>query len=183
MTDYRSRLINERFGRLTVKSFHSLAKGNKTVWLCICDCGREKIVRNDSLVKGATKSCGCLNTKTGNASKHWKGYEEIYGGYWSRIQKEAKKRSLTFSLSIEEAWDIFLKQNRKCALTGDEIGFANQEKRTASLDRIDSSKGYIEGNVQWVHTSINRMKTNLNEDKFIELCKIITEYQNGIIKV
>jgi hypothetical protein len=44
---------------------------------------------------------------------------------------------------------------------------------TASVDRIDSSKDYVEGNVQWLHKDINRMKWDLDTDKFIELCKLV----------
>ena len=47
---------------------------------------------------------------------------------------------------------------------------------TASLDRIDSKKGYIEGNIQWVHKDINRMKWAFNEDYFIKLCNNIYQY-------
>ena len=46
---------------------------------------------------------------------------------------------------------------------------------TASLDRIDSLKGYTEDNVQWVHKHINFMKGSLSENKFIEYCKLIVK--------
>ena len=45
---------------------------------------------------------------------------------------------------------------------------------TASLDRIDSSKGYIEGNVQWVHKSVNIMKCDFSSDIFIGICNQIS---------
>jgi hypothetical protein len=48
-------------------------------------------------------------------------------------------------------------------------------EHTASLDRIDSSKGYCEDNVQWVHKDINRMKNTFDQDYFISLCKLIAE--------
>lgn len=35
----------------------------------------------------------------------------------------------------------------------------------ASLDRIDSSKGYIEGNVQFVSTPINYMKNTMSDSE------------------
>jgi hypothetical protein len=51
---------------------------------------------------------------------------------------------------------------------------------TASLDRIDSSKGYIEGNVQWIHKHINKMKNNFNESYFIEICKKISQKNQNL---
>lgn len=59
----KSNLINKRFGRLVViKKAKSVSNG-KTVWLCRCDCGNEKNIKDECLKrkKGATKSCGCLN--------------------------------------------------------------------------------------------------------------------------
>lgn len=47
---------------------------------------------------------------------------------------------------------------------------------TASLDRIDSSKGYIEGNVQWVHKRINKMKLDDSDTEFIEWCRLIADF-------
>ena len=50
----------------------------------------------------------------------------------------------------------------------------------ASLDRIDSKKGYIEGNVHWVFKSINRLKSDLTHTEFIELCGLVSKYSNLI---
>lgn len=46
---------------------------------------------------------------------------------------------------------------------------------TASLDRIDSSKGYVEGNVHWVHKDINIMKWDFPLETFIKMCKFVAE--------
>ena len=45
----------------------------------------------------------------------------------------------------------------------------------ASLDRIDNSKGYIKGNVQWVTKDINMCKRTLNNESFIVLCKKVSQ--------
>ena len=46
---------------------------------------------------------------------------------------------------------------------------------TASIDRIDSNKGYIEDNVVWVHKDINIMKNKFSKEYFLMLCKKIVE--------
>lgn len=51
-------LTGQRYGRLTVLAPAENA-GNKTVWLCRCDCGMEILVRTQHLRSGHTKSCGC----------------------------------------------------------------------------------------------------------------------------
>lgn len=47
---------------------------------------------------------------------------------------------------------------------------------TASLDRIDSSKGYVVGNVQWVHKDVNTVKWDLTLDNFFRVCKMVVEH-------
>lgn len=52
-------LIGQRFGRLTV--IHRVESGTSTKWHCKCDCGNECDVFANSLKRGSSKSCGCLN--------------------------------------------------------------------------------------------------------------------------
>ena len=55
-------LTNKKFHRLTVlKRVENLGKNSQ--WLCRCDCGKEKVIRGNSLTTGNTKSCGCLNSE------------------------------------------------------------------------------------------------------------------------
>ena len=74
------------------------------------------------------------------------------------------------------------KQKFKCNLSGIDIKLGSNESNgrwTATIDRIDSSEGYIEGNVQWLHKDINTMKWDFTQEKFIEYCKTISEnYKN-----
>ena len=55
-------LSNQRFGRLVVISRAS-NPGEPVKWLCQCDCGKQKIIRGDSLRNGRTLSCGCLRAE------------------------------------------------------------------------------------------------------------------------
>ncbi len=52
-------LINQRFGRLVVKSFNHRSKYHSH-WLCICDCKNIKVIRGNDLKTGRTVSCGCF---------------------------------------------------------------------------------------------------------------------------
>ena len=72
-------------------------------------------------------------------------------------------------------------QNQKCQLSGIDLTFDSDLKirdNNLSVDRIDSSIGYIEGNVQLVHKDINMMKGTLSQERFIELCKLVTNKNN-----
>lgn len=170
-------LTGEKYGKLrVVNRSHNIL--DKSAWKCLCECGNEVVVRGEYLKSGHTKSCGCL--KIGNTSTNWNGYGEISSKIWDSIKRGAEKRFLEFSITIEFAWELFISQERKCNISGIPIYFPSKTKSSdgnASLDRIDPSKGYIVGNVQWVHKKINIIKWDLQQHEFIDLCKIVVNYQ------
>ncbi len=108
-------------------------------------------------------------------------FGEIVRGWWYDTEKAAKDRNIVFNITPEYVWNLFIKQNKECSLTGQKLCFVknyfkDSKNQTASLDRIDSTKGYIEGNVQWVHKKINFIKMHLPQDEFIELCKMVSSH-------
>jgi hypothetical protein len=174
-------IIGQKFGKLTVIKEVQI-KNSQRRYLCHCECGNEKEIQGCHLTNGHTTSCGCSWYKYGENNKTWKGYKEISSRFFGTIKRNAKLRNLLCDITIEECWDLFLKQNRKCALSGLPLVFeANNGKitGTASLDRIDSSIGYILDNIQWVHKDINTMKWNTHQDKFIYMCNLICKYQKN----
>lgn len=61
-------LTNKRFGRL-VAIKRAKNSGRRTMWRCLCDCGKTKIVMADNLVGKRTKSCGCLLAESSSNRK------------------------------------------------------------------------------------------------------------------
>jgi hypothetical protein len=174
-------LVGLNIGKLTVIEKTDKRKSGSVIWLCKCDCGNYKELRTYHITHQIVKSCGCLSKGENNPS--WKGYKEIPGKQLRRIRVDAKNRGIEFDVTNEEIWDLFLKQDRKCALTGQPIKMVRLGKDkcgNASLDRIDSSKGYTIDNVQWVDKKINMLKNNYSVDKFIAMCKAIVEYEQKI---
>lgn len=53
-------IAGRRFGRLVAVSPVSGSKGTRRTWLCECDCGKTKSALTSDLLKGKTRSCGCL---------------------------------------------------------------------------------------------------------------------------
>lgn len=164
------------FGLLTVISYSHCGKDKKHYWKCQCQCGKEKIVRGNYLTEKRVVSCGCKKNRKGKDHPGWKGYGELSGTHLNSIKSNAKHRSIQYSVSPEYLWNLFLKQNRQCALTGNPLVMNNDSERTASLDRKDSDKGYVEGNVQWVHKTINSMKMDLSESEFLKWCRNVVEH-------
>ena len=69
----QSDLTANRFGRLVVLQRNRVHPVKGSFWLCQCDCGRLKEIRQNSLVLGLTRSCGCLNRDTDKRRKSMAG--------------------------------------------------------------------------------------------------------------
>lgn len=144
-------------------------------WKCKCQCGKSLRLLSSEFSK--TKSCGCI-FKTCFKFRY-KGFGQVSGTFLNKIRHSALKRGLDFDLNAKFLWNLFLKQDKKCVLSGLEIEILDR-KGTASIDRIDSNKGYLQNNVQWTHIKVNMMKQNLTEKEFFELCSIIHRKNEGL---
>lgn len=161
--------IGKTYDQLTVIGFEK--NKNKKVAVCQCSCGNI-INKRPELLKhiNMTNNCGCQHRGG------WKGVGLLSQTFMCRIIRNAKIRDIPFNLSIDYLWELYEQQNGKCALSGLEIPFGKStiDSSDASLDRIDSNKEYSKDNVQWVHKDINKMKMELDEKRFIELCKLVS---------
>jgi hypothetical protein len=141
-------------------------------WKCLCECGKEFIAVGTDLRNGKTKTCGCrISIKN---RRNWSGYEKIPQTVWSNIVRNAEQRNIEVKIAIEYINELFIKQDGKCYFTNLDI-YLDLKEKTASLDRLDNTKGYVEGNVAWVHKDINKMKGMFPADRFIELCNLVSE--------
>lgn len=175
-------LVGQKFGMLTVTKYAG-KPGLKHRWICQCECGNETNIQDNHLKTGNTKSCGCLQRRKGKESPFFKGCGDLPLDYFSVARRNAKgggkfnRSSKEFSITIQDAWNKFLEQGKKCALTNLDLCFGITQ--TASLDRIDSSKGYVKGNIQWVHKDVNIMKNDLDTETFVRYCSLVYENQFG----
>lgn len=57
-----SSMIGSKFTRLTVLEYAGIGDefSRQSKWLCVCDCGQERVVYGYALTSGHTRSCGCL---------------------------------------------------------------------------------------------------------------------------
>jgi hypothetical protein len=179
MAHFSLDISGQRFGKLVAVKKTEKRKGNACVWLCECDCGTFREFSTSDLRSEHSKSCGCAWRTRGSDAPTWKGCGEISGAFWTHLAKGARRRSIEFDLTVEGVWQKFLEQEGRCALTGEKLFFSSSSTSwdgTASLDRIDSSKGYFLGNVQWVDKAVNKAKQDLSDEEFVELCCRVVKY-------
>lgn len=176
-------MVNKTYG---IYSVVSVVKdvGVQKYGICVCIlCGSESNVRIQSLKRNPKYCPYCpeqvsKQVQKGSKSWNWRGYGSVPGWYWGRLSEQSGRRRIQFTVTIRDAADKLQEQNYTCALSGQPLvfGFGNGKRKstTASLDRIDSTKGYISGNIQWVHKTVNRMKSDFTQDGFIEFCAMVS---------
>jgi len=170
--------IGAKYGKLTILKVKTKTIQKRSYCECLCDCGKIIELRTDAVKSLTTLSCGCFHRNKisllGCNNPAYAGFPDISGSYFSQLKKSAVTRNIIFSLSKKYLQTLYEKQNKRCALTNIPISFGIKNSScTASLDRIDSLKGYIEDNVQFVIKDINLMKRDLDEKYFIYLCNCV----------
>lgn len=155
------------------KKFVIIKKDKNLVYVQCPYCPAQFWAKPSVLANGHKKSCGCSSLGKRKGGKY------ISSTLFSHIQRGAEYRNLEFNVSFDYLDSLLEQQNFMCVLSGEKLTSSYQTKlRTVnlSLDRIDSSKGYIEGNVQWVSKTVNLSKQSLTNKDYIELCKKVVNH-------
>lgn len=144
------------------------------------DCGkmqsylRKNYAKESLRLKKLCKSCS--NKKTDNCHRGW--HKGIRVSWFNKFKTGAETRNIEWDLSLDYIAGLMEQQGKKCALTGWSIEFpesGHPQNAPASLDRVDSSKGYIGGNVQLVTRHVNMMKQQYSQDEFISVCLAVAD--------
>ena len=163
-------LLGKKFNRLKVIFDCGLNVHGTSMWLCVCDCGRTKLVRGPALTSGNIKGCGCLRKLPEGESR----FRSILLMY--KIQ--ATKRGYRFNLNDEEAKTLMARNCFYCGSLPSNVakaGKANGDFIYSGIDRIDNSVGYEGDNCVPCCGVCNWMKRDLTKDQFIDHVHKISE--------
>jgi hypothetical protein len=105
------------------------------------------------------------------------------------LLSNAKKRNIQVNIGISDIKNLYNKQTGLCVLSKFKLTWIKypndspnhiNNKFNISVDRIDSNKDYSIDNIQLVCAAINIMKSSIDSNKFIDICKKITINNNLI---
>lgn len=185
-----SQYIGKKFGDVIILKENKTTTQTRVDYKCVC--GNYGNIRlSDILIKERKglkyrcKQCGIDATK--------KGTKLINGQYFYQLSHNAKSRGLEFDITPQDLEDLWIKQKGICSISGLELELPVKKKAykedgtqtihyfgNASIDRIDSFKGYNIDNIQWIHSKINTMKMEINQLEFLQLCKLIVNHNEKL---
>ena len=161
-------LTQNKFGKLTVIKRIYPNKGIVPMWLCKCDCGKEKNVSGNLLKNGHTKSCGCSRNKKPLGVS-------MMRALISRYEYKAKKRGYDYELTEEQFKKITQQNCFYCGVKAEQITKAskgtNGEYIYNGIDRINNKLGYTKDNTVPCCKTCNAAKGTLTIEDFRDWVK------------
>lgn len=178
--------VGKRFGKLVVIDLgdQSVVR-EKMRFLCKCDCGREKVVARYHLRSGAIDNCGCNKREQAAIQRRKRTpIEAAFNEHYTRYQRNARNRNIEFSLTEEE---FILCSSGDCLYCGGlPVEFPSRFMAgqpfsgyaANGIDRIDSSVGYVVGNIVPCCGWCNMAKGTKSQSYFIQMCKAVAAHNS-----
>jgi hypothetical protein len=92
---------------------------------------------------------------------------------YNSVKGGAKVRGIPFKLTKQDINNLLGESKGFCAMSGVKMTMRANDLNRASIDRIDSSKGYYLSNVQVVTSQVNLAMLNNSKSDFIAMCKAV----------
>lgn len=143
-----------------------------------CSCKYNCVHSSDKMLEYSRSEKNKQRLRSLNEIKRLKRPEVVFSYCLRNCRKRYKECTITLE-DLQEQWN---KQKGICPYSGISLLVPTYKKNhnnpiySASVDRIDSTKGYIPGNIQFVSTCINYMKNTMSDEETRFMCKCIAEY-------
>lgn len=168
----------DTIGDLTIIKFDHKDHRSRRFFLCRCICGQEKVIQGSLITSGNTKSCGCRIRKAARLRVK-PNSEAAFNLVYNSYRCHARNRNLEFLLSKVDFRTI---SQQKCNYCGADLSNISKSPHNSGdfihngIDRIDSTKGYIVGNVVACCKLCNIAKMNHSITDFLQWIKRVYDH-------
>lgn len=181
-------IVGIKIGKLEILNYENTTlhknKKNYHKYNCLCSCGKTKLIHRDTLTKyiknNIQGSCGCniaIARSRQAKERILQGKDRSQITYlYTQIKANSRYRRLEFKLSKEEFKELIFSNCHYCNNKPSNICKPKnyyEEMLYNGIDRIDSSKGYIKGNIVCCCFICNRAKMDMSYNDFISYLKRI----------
>ena len=154
-----------------IESFKG-AKNKHATTRCICDCGKERVVRTTRLRLGLVTMCGSCAKKEAakrgaKTRRKLSDDERVTNDRYSVYKQNARRKGIRFDISLQLFSSLIKKQCTYCGST-ERVG----------VDRVDSSMSYSEANCEPCCSDCNYAKREMSKGSFLSLIARIYAYQS-----
>lgn len=101
--------------------------------------------------------------------------DKFFNDWIYRVNARAKDRKLDCTLTEQDLRKKIEETNWTCSISKLPLTMRHKDRCKASVDRIDSSKGYTMDNIQIVAACVNMAKSDGTDKELIEMCKAIVK--------
>jgi hypothetical protein len=133
--------------------------------------------KKDGSLSSECRTCFRQRSSRNQKTRHYAGGKDYHMSYIARgVRQRARKSGVEGDIDAEFLKVLLKEQGRLCAISGIPLTFIKGQGHiptNASVDRIDSTKGYTKDNVQLVAHQVNVMKLNLSIAQLIDWCRLV----------
>ena len=90
-------------------------------------------------------------------------------------RQSSKRRNHILEIEKQDLINLWYKQKGVCYYTGWKMKLEPSQPESVSVERLDSSIGYIKKNIVLCCTVVNSMKSHYSKDLFFKVCKAVTQ--------
>jgi len=108
-----------------------------------------------------------------------RGTHDPYRYYYNSLKNRSRKSGIDVTIDPVYIKQLWRHQKGRCRYTGIKLKLQSHANikvkphKLASIDRINSSEGYVEGNVQFVSVTCNLAKGSMDEKDFLEFMETL----------
>ncbi len=156
--------IGDQFGKLTIIAVAESLDKSGRAWLCRCECGNVKPIRQSHLRAKISSSCGCVNriNRLKSITKHGHSYSITYSS-WAKLKQRCGNPNHTYfqdyggrGIKVCERWlhsfENFLED------------MGERPSKNYSIDRIDFNGNYEPDNCRWATATTQSQNTRHNRN-------------------